>query len=202
MVGMPLSAYHRWITALWYPAILGTAIMAWLGPQSAQGGQHQFVEGHWAPVLIAYFALQYGEDVGRAKTYDFWGLLSDILEMLVILLAFDHMGFLDIRFPGWLPLPTLATTLATAFLIPVIARVCRRLFNAPPKGASCNRTRSKCLSSLSLLAATTATFGVEHWQAAVAVAGMLTVYFVFFLPPRTAGEKGGINQLRRPVPEP
>ena len=199
---MPLSAYHRWITSLWYPAILGTAIMAWLGPQSAASGQNQFAEGHWAPVLIAYFALQYGEDVGRAKSYDFWGLLSDILEMLVILLAFNHMGFLDIRFPGWLPLPTMATTLAIAFLIPVIARLCRLLGSAPPESASRNRTRSKWLSALSLLAAATAALGVEHWWAAAAVGVILALYFVVFLPPRTPGENSRINQLRRPVPKP
>lgn len=188
ILGLPLSTLHTWVHALWYPAILGAMIMAYL---DAAGGE--VIHGHWAPVLIAYFSLQYGEGVGRKAEYDVVGLLSDIAEVVVILVAFHLMGVLPIRFVGeaaWLILPNV---LAVAFVIPVLARSLRAVFKLWGKKetdrAPSRPLRPFILSVLSLVAAMTAYilydarfFGFE--MGALLVAFILGVYVFAFVPPR------------------
>lgn len=183
LLGIPLSSLHVWVTSLWYPAILGAMIMAYLDAEPKN-----LANSHWAPVLIAYFALQYGEGVGRRLEYDIPAFLSDVAEVLVILLAFHLMGVQPIRFVAeaqWLTLPH---TLAAAFAIPVLARLWRTAHKGV-RWLKGDRTRSRpvrplFLTVMSLAAAITAYNLHEREFGAVIVACILAIYLFVCVPPR------------------
>ena len=146
---IPAATFHAWVMALFYPAVLGTALMAWLSPETPQTSPRS--ETHWAPVLIAYFALQYGEGLGRQRTYDRRALMADVAEILAILVAFDLMNILQIGFVDFVPGLTLRWVLAAVFLIPVLNRASRWFVPGPvsPEG----RWRPRALVAMSCLAA-------------------------------------------------
>lgn len=196
---IPSATFHSWITALFYPAVLGTALMAWLAPESLEGAPR--TDTHWAPVLIAYFAIQYGEGIGRGSTYDRRGLVADTLEILFILAAFDRMNILDVGFMAFLPWLTLQWVLLVVFLIPVANRASRCFIpGREPKGSE-GQWRPATLSVMSLTAAGVACTNVSSVRAAAFVGVILALYIVVCIPPKSDAV-GFWNTFRRDPPAP
>lgn len=196
---IPAATFHSWITALFYPAVLGTALMAWLAPASLEGAAR--TETHWAPVLIAYFALQYGEGIGRQSTYDRRGVVADTVEILFILAAFDLMNILDVGFMEFLPGLTLRWALLIVFLIPVANRASRWLVPGPERPEAEGRWRPGALTLMSLTAGGVAFAAVDSIWAAGAVGLLLALYVAVCIPPRSEGV-GFWNNFRREPPKP
>lgn len=198
---IPLATFHSWITALFYPAVLGTALMGWLQPEKAeQAEQASRVYTHWAPILIAYFALQYGDGIGRHRSYDIRSLLADVAEMLAILAAFDLMNILDVGFMELAPGLDLRMVLPAVFLIPVLNRFSRAIpwGNKPREFEGSLRPRA--LTILSIAAAVVAGVAPDRPLAAIWVAGVLGAYFLVCLPPRADGVPKPLNAFRRDPP--
>lgn len=195
---IPSSTFHSWITALFYPAVLGTALMAWLAPESLENAPR--MDTHWAPVLIAYFAIQYGEGIGRGSTYDRRGLVADTLEILFILAAFDRMNILDVGFMEPLPWLTLKWVLLVVFLIPVANRATRCFVPGPePKGSE-GRWRPWTLTLMSLTAGGVAFAAAGSVGAAALVGLILALYIVVCIPPKS-DDVGFWNAFRRDPPK-
>lgn len=188
--------------ALFYPAVLGTALMAWLGPETAGGTER--VNTHWAPVLIAYFALQYGEGLGRDRDYDGGAMLADIAEIFAILAAFDLMNILGVGFMDQAPGLTLPWALLILFLIPVIIRTGRLIVRVRQEGFKRSTfegwRRPVCLSVMSCTAGLLALAAPASVWAAGVVSVILGVYFVIFIPLKSSRVSEDWNTLRRDPP--
>lgn len=178
-----MPTLHSWVTALFYPAVLGTALMVWLAPQVA--GAAARADTHWAPVLIAYFALQFGDGIGRGATYDLRGLAADVSEMVVILVAFDLMHILDIGFVNLMPGLTLHMVLPAIFLIPVLARGTRLMVASSKPSITEGEWRPWTLTIMSGAAAVVSGVWPGSMEAAGFVAFILLLYFLFCIAPRT-----------------
>jgi hypothetical protein len=201
-VWISFAQFHAWIMALFYPAVLGTALMAWLSP--AASGAPERIDTQWAPVLIAYFALQYGEGLGRHRDYDSGAMLADIAEIFAVLAAFDLMNILDVGFMEWAPGLTLGRVLLIVFLIPVIIRFGRLILRVPTDGFKRSVLdgwpRPVFLSVMSCIAGLVALAAPGSIWAAGLVSGVLGVYFVIFIPLKSPRVPDAWNALRREPP--
>lgn len=124
----------RWIHALWYPAILGTMIGVLLSQRPPS-----LTTLCWALVLIAYFAVQYGEGLDREDRYNIREFWFDVAEIVLIVAAFSILGLFSIwgeSLPSLIealrdgPAPILVeigrrSILGGAFFLPVAARAMR-----------------------------------------------------------------------------
>lgn len=201
-VWISFARFHAWIMALFYPAVLGTALMAWLAPEAA--GAAARVNTHWAPVLVAYFALQYGEGLGRDRDYDGGAMAADIAEIFAILAAFDLMNILDVGFMDRAPGLTLPWVLLIVFLIPVVVRTGRLILRLCKEGFKRSTfegwLRPVCLSLMSCAAGLLALTAPSSGWAVGLVSIILGVYFAFFIPLKSPRVPGGLNALRRAPP--
>jgi len=141
----------RWIHALWYPAILGTMIGALLSQRPPS-----LTTLCWALVLIAYFAVQYGEGLGREDRYNMREFCFDVVEIVLMVAAFSILGLFSIwgeTLPSLIealrggPAPILVeigrrSILGGTFFMPVIARAMRREIRQEP-----HKTVLSCLAT-------------------------------------------------------
>jgi hypothetical protein len=124
---------HNWVYGLWYPALLGTAIVLVLTTEP-----EPHINAGWPWFLIVYLTIQYGEGVryqrpGGEPLYDFGDLLLDVAEILAMAAAFTGLGY---RLVGIDNVPSLNASLTVMLLIPIIHRgytlIRKRSVGAPP----------------------------------------------------------------------
>lgn len=169
---------HQWMYGLIYPAVLGTMLVQSLvDPVSASSVPLWW----WAPLILGYFVMGYGEGALRSRHYAVSGFVLDLGELSALLLAFVAIGRfdpadLDIR-PN---LPLLGFALAIAFLLPAIRHAVSRGKQARPR-----RARMK-LFSLALAGMAAAIAVALGWQGVgwVMILVLMTVYVGVAIQPK------------------
>jgi hypothetical protein len=111
---------YNWIYSLWYPALLGAAIVLVFTTEPTPA-----VAWGWPWFLIAYLTLQYGEGVRYQRTdgppdYDVGDLVLDVIEILAMAAAFTALGY---RLVGVDGAPPLNPALSVMLVVPILHRL-------------------------------------------------------------------------------